>query len=198
VSWRSSRAAAGVAGASWDEKVYAVGGHSGLSLRCVGTVYETVEVYDPLTDSWATLASMPEPVTDAYATVAYQGKLYVFGGVNPRHEYVAFTQVQDVDTDSWSFAAPMPTARAAAMTGVIEGRVAVFGGKVPPDGDDGVPTNLVWAALRCGPSRDSRPKPSWLSLSVGLRRRHHCHAAAARLALLLLPPLQARPHERLE
>ncbi len=121
-----SLARGGLGAASWGNKIYAVGGRNGGSYG-FGTIYSRNEVYDPATNRWTTLASMPIAVSDNYATVAYSGKVYVFGGtdgVNDRSD----VQIYNIATNTWTLGAPMPTPRGAAMAGVIGDKIAVFGG----------------------------------------------------------------------
>src|SRR5262249_14364744 len=60
-------------------------------------------------------------------------------------------QIYDIGKNSWGTGAPMPTARAAAMAGVFQGRIAVFGGFDPNAGNLKVtefydPINNSWSA----------------------------------------------------
>ena len=41
--------------------------------------YDTLQIFDPATGSWSLGANLPVKITRA-AVVAYEGKLYVFGG----------------------------------------------------------------------------------------------------------------------
>jgi PKD repeat protein len=116
----------GLGAASWNNKIYAVGGRSGGSYG-LGTIFNRLDVYDPATNQWTTRAPMPQPASDNYATVAFQGKVYVFGGTNGS-SHLATTQIYDIATNTWRLGQPMPTPRGAAMAGVIGGKIAVFGG----------------------------------------------------------------------
>ncbi|TMQ64657.1 MAG: PKD domain-containing protein [Candidatus Eisenbacteria bacterium] len=121
-----SLARGGVGAASWGNKIYAVGGRSGASYGG-GLIYSMNEVYDPTVDRWTTLAPMPVAVSDNYATVAYAGKVYVFGGTDG-FSHRSDVQIYNIATNAWSMGARMPTARGAAMAGVIGDKIAVFGG----------------------------------------------------------------------
>ena len=58
---------------AYDGKIYAIAGRSG------GTYLSTVEIYDPLSNSWQQGPALP--VTLRYAQVInHQDKLYVLGG----------------------------------------------------------------------------------------------------------------------
>ncbi|HET9250717.1 MAG TPA: PKD domain-containing protein [Candidatus Eisenbacteria bacterium] len=117
---------AGLGAASWNGKIYVVGGRSGYSYG-EGTIYNRLDVYDAATNQWANRASMPVPVSENGATVAYQGKVYVFGGWNGA-SHVATTQIYDIATNTWRLGAAMPTPRGASRAGVVGSKIAVFGG----------------------------------------------------------------------
>jgi N-acetylneuraminic acid mutarotase len=85
-----------------------------------------LDVYDPVTDQWTERASMPSIRYDA-AGLAFQGKLYVIGGLRREpggaSTPVRTTSVYDPITDTWTNKAPLPTAR----TGIAGSRVVVNG-----------------------------------------------------------------------
>jgi len=106
-----------------DGKIYVFGG--GTS----GGILASVECYDPATDTWSYLASMPGPRAWLRAATAPDGTIYTFGGSTdswPSTEVWAY----DPDTDTWNTSVPpMPTERrdVVAVTGV-DGLIYVFGG----------------------------------------------------------------------
>jgi hypothetical protein len=85
-------------GAYWDGKIYVPGGYTGAHIT-------EMAIYDIATDTWST--GMPEPAPRTGTTIAYDGKIYVFGG-NPGPS--AETLIYDIGTDSWTYGAPMPAA----------------------------------------------------------------------------------------
>ena len=96
--------------------------------------------YDPAADTWKALAPMPTKRGSPVAA-AVGDKLYVIGGavpgpkqtvVHPRSPHRSVDTVEEYDptTDSWRARAPMPTARNHAVTGVVNGKVYVIGGRV--------------------------------------------------------------------
>jgi hypothetical protein len=68
--------------------------------------------YDPATNSWTTLASLPTARTGVTAAY-YNGKIHVFGGSQnvAGTAEVATHDVYDVATGAWTTAAPMSVAR---------------------------------------------------------------------------------------
>jgi N-acetylneuraminic acid mutarotase len=122
-------------------QIYAIGGRTG-SLFGEGTILNVNEVYDPATDNWATLAPLPIGVSDNYATVAFDGRIYVFGGATNPDTIINTVQIYDIGTDAWNFGAAMPTLRGAALAGVIGTKIAVFGGFDPSTGENLAATEL--------------------------------------------------------
>jgi Kelch motif/FG-GAP-like repeat len=126
----------GLGVASWDNKIYAIGGRTGATFG-TGQILDTVEVYDPAggggMGTWTTLAPLPTAVSDNYATVAFDGKIYVCGGATGPLTPVDLLQVYTItgsDSGTWNSTPlpKMPTPRGAAMAGVIGGKIVVFGG----------------------------------------------------------------------
>lgn len=89
-----------------------------------------VEVYDPSLDTWTSRA--PIPTNRPYASAGViDGKLYVVGGCTFSCSPGGTTnvlEVYDPSTNTWTSAAPMPTARAGLATGVIGGKLYAAGG----------------------------------------------------------------------
>lgn len=116
----------GVCAASVSGLVYAIGGRTGSTIGS-GTISDTVEAYDPGTDTWTPLAPIPQPVSDATATVV-DGLIYVIGGAISPATYSSDVQIYDPVNDEWSFGASLPTRRAAMGSGTLCGQIVVFGG----------------------------------------------------------------------
>jgi N-acetylneuraminic acid mutarotase len=87
--------------------------------------------YDPVADTWTTLASLPQALFDAHATYAANvNKIYVFGGIDASFNVLNTTYVYDIATDSWTTGAAMPAPRffpAVAYYGA-NGKIYVIGG----------------------------------------------------------------------
>jgi N-acetylneuraminic acid mutarotase len=114
---RFALAAAGVNG-----KIYAIGGSRGPG------ILNTVEVYDPSSNSWSTAAGMPTARQDL-ATAAVNGIIYAIGGFiggfgNP----LSKLEVYDPNSNSWSTAASMPTARENLAAAAINDKIYAIGG----------------------------------------------------------------------
>lgn len=102
-------------------KLYVVGGCSSNADCRVG-VTSALEVYDPISNTWSTLAAMP---TARYgvAVGVINGKLYVTAGTLacPPCNQPTATEVYDPTTNTWSTAAPIPTPRESATATVFDG-----------------------------------------------------------------------------
>ncbi len=129
-------------------KIYVMGGRTGGAYSTVNVT----EAYDPINNSWNVVAAMLYPVV-AYASAVVGDKIYVIGGQDewygfqgmiglgtpapPPSSYpplsVAFTQIYNTATDSWSLGASVPTvvfgSAAGATSGVLApARIYVLGG----------------------------------------------------------------------
>ena len=121
-------------------KVYAIGGWGvrpeGEPPDPAATAkdFSTVEVYDPMTDTWASRPDMP--TARSHMTVsAVGGKIYAIGGgLPPRSRggpaYLSMLEVYDTATNRWASAADLPTPRGVLSSSVIDGRIYVMGGSI--------------------------------------------------------------------
>jgi N-acetylneuraminic acid mutarotase len=89
-------------------------------------VSDRLDVYDPDLDRWVSRAPLPISLS-GYALVAFEGRLYVFGGWDGKR-YVANTFRYDPGEDAWTEMSSMPTARGFAGAAVAGDRVYVMGG----------------------------------------------------------------------
>jgi hypothetical protein len=108
-----------------DNKIYVAGGwvHSDANAST-----GALEIYDPVTDSWANGAPMSIP-RGAMATAVIGGKLYAAGGY-ASYPYHAFhtLEIYDPLSNSWLSGAPMPNAVSFAGGAAINGKFYVAGG----------------------------------------------------------------------
>jgi N-acetylneuraminic acid mutarotase len=120
-------ARSGFAVAVYDNLIYCIGGAVGNN-EYVGNN----EVYDPSTDTWQTKASMPTPRADLSACVA-NGKIYLIGGkvysgTSPNYVETDVNEIYDPTTNTWSTAAPLPSAVYGYASAVINGEIHIVGG----------------------------------------------------------------------
>ncbi|MFC1521966.1 hypothetical protein ACFL6Y_06115, partial [Elusimicrobiota bacterium] len=110
-----------------DQKIYVIGGQGGSS--------NENEKYDPITNTWVTLAVMP--TGRQYLGAANVGKrIYVIGGSSPDDENEAY----DTALNLWSTRASMPAARGSLGVVAYGGRIYAIGG----NGGSDVDTNEVY------------------------------------------------------
>ncbi len=151
-SW-SARASASVnrtevASAGLGGKIYVVGGFSEPSLENIVSfsISRTVEVYDPVTDSWSTSTSLPVGLHHA-GIATLDDKLYVIGGFTRSFfsvwHPVATIYQYDLHKDEWVELASMPTARGALGVTPSQGRLYAIGGFDGSTNGDGLPNLLV-------------------------------------------------------
>jgi hypothetical protein len=120
-------ARSGFAIAVYNNKIYCIGGTLGNN-EYVGNN----EAYDPLTDTWQTEASMPTPRADLSASVV-NGKIYLIGGevysnTSPNYVETSVNEVYNPATNTWSTAAPLPSAVYGYASAEINGEIYIIGG----------------------------------------------------------------------
>lgn len=118
--------------AELDGKIYVMGGYPSNRVSV-----NTVQIYDPATDSWTLGPSLPGPVNHTTASSA-NGKMYVLGGQGGPTGGGPFLDVVyelDPAVGEWVLKAPMPRARGGGAAAVVDGKIYVAGGR-PPHGQD--------------------------------------------------------------
>lgn len=127
-------------------KVYAAGGIVG------GGTVNTAALYDPASNTWATIASMPVGRNHAAAGTDGQ-KLYIFGGRTGQNATtIGFTDVQIYDplSNTWQWSGqtgstipPLPQARGGMGKAAYYGNeFYVMGGETPKNGTGQVAGNV--------------------------------------------------------
>jgi N-acetylneuraminic acid mutarotase len=103
-----------------DDKIYLIGGRVESESSSISEKSAQVEIYDPVTDSWAFGTPIPTAVA-GYASAVLDGKIYIISGVEGSSTYSNLTQVYDPQTDEWSFSVPIPMSVTAAAAGATTG-----------------------------------------------------------------------------
>ena len=117
-----------------NDKIYVIGGGKPAGPQIIDTSYEN-DVYDPATDSWSKMASVPTPVM-GYASAVLDDKIYIIGGgTSTPISQNATTQVQifDPKMNQWTNGTSIPNgvcyAGACSTTGLLAPkRIYVIGG----------------------------------------------------------------------
>ena len=99
-------------------KLYALGGQHRLE---DGSVAQSeVDRYDPATDKWTKVASMPNAESHFNAaTVLYNRYIITVGGENPHNTPRAWVFAYDTVLNKWAKLTELPSARRAGVAGVI-------------------------------------------------------------------------------
>ena len=129
-------ARAGMSTSVVDGKIYAIGGGQGKKHRLrrgwvhSGKLLPTIEMYDPVTDTWTQKADMPVP-RSSNSTCIVDGKIYIIGGVaaNRKQWRLDNVDIYDPATDTWTEAKSMNHARSGASVSVVNGKIYVMGGQ---------------------------------------------------------------------
>jgi hypothetical protein len=119
-------AQAGVIG-GLDGRIYVMGGYDNAS---VSTPISSASVYDPRTNSWSSIASLPTATRGPGIAVGNTGLIYVISGYSGSGD-ITNVQVYNATGNAWAAGTPIPTAAwmPGATTG-IDGRIYVAGGEV--------------------------------------------------------------------
>ena len=113
-----------------DNKIYVIGGqdefHDELNL-------DVTQIFDTTTDTWSLGAPIPKVVWQAAAgaTTGEQApkRIYVFGGLPEQSLFgTDWNQVYNPETDTWTDAEPMPTARYSLSVAVLNDMLYVMRG----------------------------------------------------------------------
>ena len=108
-------------------KLYVVGGNNGIK------TVSTMEVLDPITNQWDSIASMPTDRGLAACAVV-NNTIYVIGGVRGYLNALDFTgldtvEAYDINSGQWTSKARMPTKRWGCTAVAFNGKIYVFGGR---------------------------------------------------------------------
>jgi len=113
-------AESGAAVASINDVIYVAGGQN------KNGPLSTLQVYDPVTNSWGGMAPLPEPRYDGNGAGVIYNKLYLAGGWTVSSTVPRDTLfVYDSQTNAWSQKANMPHLSACGATGQIDGKLYV-------------------------------------------------------------------------
>jgi len=114
-----------------DDTIYVIGGIRGYLNALDYTGLKTVESYDITTGQWNSKSEMPTKRW-GHSAVAYNGKIYVFGGVSFGSPTVVYgsVEVYDPQTNTWETISDstIPTPRYCLTTCVLDSNIYAIGG----------------------------------------------------------------------
>jgi N-acetylneuraminic acid mutarotase len=111
---------------AWGGRIYVTGGMGDLLFGA--DVRSAMFVYDPQTDRWSELPSMPTP-RGAAASAVIGDTLYVAGGMTRNGRLSNVLEAFDFRTEEWRRLADMPTPREHMIGAAVEGSFFVAGGR---------------------------------------------------------------------
>jgi hypothetical protein len=132
----------GFAIATYQGKIYCIGGSTQEPPIDMYGAVGVNEVYDPSTNRWQEEALMPYPVADFEANVV-DGKIYCIGGIDANNVGSKANQVYDPATNTWSEDAPLPTATFDYAMGTCNGKIYVING-IWWESDYGLDLNQIY------------------------------------------------------
>jgi len=114
-----------------DGQIYVIGGQLPGNGRPQSTL-STVEVYDPVTDTWTRRADLPSP-NGGMGTGVLNGKIYSFGGKATKLGGGISTVFEyDPVTDIWTVTGDMPVPNHDMGASTVDGRIYLIGGSSVP------------------------------------------------------------------
>lgn len=116
----------GVVTAVLNNRLYVLGEFASFNSASAADTAPGMEVYDPVTDTWAQKAAIPTP-RSGFSVGVVNNLLYAFGGTGG-DGLLTTTEVYDPQTDLWISKAPMPGPRKGFALGVINGTVYLAAG----------------------------------------------------------------------
>ncbi len=111
-------------------RIYVIGGYPASR-----SSVDTVQVYNPVQDTWSLASPLPQMVNHAMAA-GLNGRVYLIGGQQAASGGGPFLDSvfeYDPERNVWSGRAPMPTARGGGVAVALDGMIYVAGGR-PPHG----------------------------------------------------------------
>lgn len=110
-----------------DGRIYAIGGVEETLVWGSRTILPTVEVYDPVADTWSPKASLPT-ARAMLSTSVIDRKIYAIGGVRGTNAAFVTTEVYDPDANKWARAANLSIPRSWFASCTVNGKIYAIGG----------------------------------------------------------------------
>ncbi|RXE58134.1 Kelch repeat-containing protein [Acetivibrio mesophilus] len=135
--------------------LYVVGGKQEQQNKYDSEFSQNVYKYDPASNSWSTVASLPVPMT-YHGLVAVNGKIYAIGGYNSTGMLDSVYEYDPL-TNTWATKGPMPQGNMQFSTAVINDKIFIIGGSESFSNDLNIvyeydPANEIWTKKQSLPS----------------------------------------------
>ncbi|NIX55748.1 MAG: hypothetical protein GWN14_07415 [candidate division Zixibacteria bacterium] len=112
----------GMTAAVPNQKIYVMGGaefgHNAIDI---------VEMYNPAQDSWQTNIAPLNFARSNAAAVAFEGKIYIFGG-RDHNQFISAAEAYDTSANQWSVVSQMPTPREGIAAVAVDSAIWLIGG----------------------------------------------------------------------
>ena len=151
----------GVAVAGATGILYAIGGNNSA-----GAALNTVQAYNPSTNTWSTKASLPAARQSGNGATTITGTIYVAGGQDASGALTRTLYAYKSSTNIWTTKANMPAFGGCGGSAVIGGKLYVFSGctRTNTGGQTAAgllhrydPGTNTWATLRPAPAAHFQP-----------------------------------------
>lgn len=124
-----------VSAAAVNGQIYVIGGQTQQEEQA--KVFSVVEKYDPGTDTWSKVASLPAPRSHvSEGTFVLDGKIIVVGGETGYEQQQKTIFSYDPATDTWSTIGELPAVRSTTVSGIINGDQILTATGNSPNGTD--------------------------------------------------------------
>lgn len=110
-----------------DGRIVVMGGGTGCHNTQNCTIFNTVEAYNPASESWSTLAPMQSPRYRFGAALGSDGRVYAIGGWNG-NTAIASVEAYSPISNTWTTVAPLPQAEEGFAATTTHGLILVLGG----------------------------------------------------------------------
>jgi N-acetylneuraminic acid mutarotase len=117
-----------VGGVAVGGKLYAVGGQQGQNDDSV--FRSELDVYDPATNAWTTLAPLPNPPRShiTNGTMVWNGQILTFGGETNGHQVITNVSSYNPATNTWTTPSNLPAGRLSGVADLLSPNTVIFAG----------------------------------------------------------------------
>ncbi|MFC1883204.1 Kelch repeat-containing protein [Thermodesulfobacteriota bacterium] len=113
-----------------DDRIYVIGGAGGWPYDENMPVLDTVDIYDPRTDSWSSGKPLPKPRESHAGVLGSDGKIYIMGGsTGAKNPPLNDLLIYDQEKNKWKRGPSMRKPRALlAAVSTPDGKIYAIGG----------------------------------------------------------------------